>query len=233
MASKYDCNNQKLNPENRFSVVEVNCYPSHTAFSIWDEQTKDYYKDADGLTIDFLSQQLAEDYRLDLIESIQADMLRTPLDKAKDLIDEYCMEEFSTPADFGDLKNVGIGYTTITNNEYPVEASVNLIDFCLERRLNGKVFDTHQYASLEELISHDLYNLDFNDLMDVADDALDAVLDDLDIDDSSAAVRCGGDSHDNLSHYDDRPSVLNDLKEKAGKVVPLTRDARPRREVIL
>ncbi|MCC8029191.1 MAG: DEAD/DEAH box helicase family protein [Lachnospiraceae bacterium] len=167
----------QMDPANRFSVVEVGWYPSHTAYSIWDEQTRDYYKDADGQTIDFLSQRRAEDYRQDLIERIRADLARTPLDKAKDLIDEYCMEEFSSPADFDDLRNIGIGYTTVTNNEYPVEASVNLIDFRLERRLNGKEFDTRQYDSLEELISHELYNLDFNDLMDVSDDELDAVLD--------------------------------------------------------
>jgi len=176
-APDVDWEQVQLDPANRFSVVEVGWYPSHTAYSIWDEQTRDYYKDANGQTIDFLSQRRAEDYRADLIESIRADLARTLLDKAKDLIDEYCMEEFSSPADFDDLKNIGIGYTTVTNNEYPVEAAVNLIDFCLERRLNGKVFDTRQYDSLEELISHELYYLDFNDLMDVSDDELDAVLD--------------------------------------------------------
>jgi len=55
----------------------------------------------------------------------------------------------------------------------------------------------------------------------------------LNMDDGNAAVRSDRDSGDNCKQDDDRPSVLNDLKEKSGKVVSLTRDARLRKEVIL
>ena len=39
------------------------------------------------------------------------------LEKAKELINEYCKSEFGYDADFSDMKNIGIAYTTITEDE--------------------------------------------------------------------------------------------------------------------
>lgn len=55
----------------------------------------------------------------------------------------------------------------------------------------------------------------------------------LNMDDGSAEVRRGRDSVDDCKQADERPSVLNDLKEKVEQVVSITRDAQTRREVIL
>ena len=36
------------------------------------------------------------------------------LDKAKQLIDDYCQSEFGHPAGFEDMENIGVAYTTLT-----------------------------------------------------------------------------------------------------------------------
>ncbi|MCD8076719.1 MAG: hypothetical protein LUF27_17170, partial [Lachnospiraceae bacterium] len=57
-------------PQERYSVIDVDWYPSKKAYSIWDNQTNDYYVDRDGLTIDFDSRWRAEEYRDDLEENL-------------------------------------------------------------------------------------------------------------------------------------------------------------------
>lgn len=47
---------------------------------------------------------------------------RAELELAKNLIDDYCREEFHSGADFSDLSAVGIGHTTITDDEIPIQA---------------------------------------------------------------------------------------------------------------
>ncbi len=159
-------------PEDRFHVVEVDWYPGRQAYSIWDDQTGGYYVDADGVTTDFANRWNAEEYRDELMEKAREAAARSSLDRAKDLIDQYCMEEFSVPADFDDMAKIGIGYTTISDEEIPIEASVDLMEFRIERYLNDKLFDIRQYDSLEALISGELEHLDFNELMDATDDEI-------------------------------------------------------------
>ncbi len=172
VSSEAEVSGDTLAPEDRFHVVDVDWYLGRPAYSIWDDQTGTYYVDRDGLRTDFDSRWNAEEYREELIESARKEAARSPLDRAKDLIDQYCMEEFSTPADFDDMTNIGIGYTTISDEEIPIEASVNLIDYKIERYLNDRLFDTRQYDSLEALISGELERLDFNELMDATDDEI-------------------------------------------------------------
>ena len=43
------------------------------------------------------------------------------LEKAKDLINEFCEDEYNEPADFSDLGNVGLAYTTITDEKIPIQ----------------------------------------------------------------------------------------------------------------
>ena len=38
------------------------------------------------------------------------------MEQAKNLINDFCVQEYSSEADFSDLTSVGIGYTTITDN---------------------------------------------------------------------------------------------------------------------
>ena len=57
------------------------------------------------------------------------------LAKAKELINNFCLDEFHSEADFSDLSSVAIGYTTVTDEEIPIQIYVNLSTFVYERYL--------------------------------------------------------------------------------------------------
>ena len=92
------------------------------------------------------------------------------LEYAKELIDDYCQNEFGSVADFSDLTAIGIGHTTVTDDEIPIQANVNLVDFRIERYLHETLIETRQYESLEALIHGELEELDFDDLVYVTDE---------------------------------------------------------------
>ena len=41
------------------------------------------------------------------------------LEIAKEFINDFCVAEYGSPADFSDLEKVGIVYTTVTDEEIP------------------------------------------------------------------------------------------------------------------
>ena len=96
------------------------------------------------------------------------------LDKAKRFIDDFCKEEYRQEdgADYTDLSNVGIAYTTTEDGRYEIQARVNLEDFRIETLIDGNVVRSKQYASLEELTENELQNLSFDDLVYVSDEEL-------------------------------------------------------------
>ena len=51
------------------------------------------------------------------------------LEQAKELIDQFCQEEYDSYADFSDLENVGIAYTTVTDEEIPIQVNVDLVNY--------------------------------------------------------------------------------------------------------
>ncbi len=98
--------------------------------------------------------------------------LETPMEKAMRLIVEFCQSEYESEADFSDMRNIGIGYTTITDAEIPVQINVNLVDFSLDRYVEGVIVDQRKYSSLDELIKQELEWLDFHSLIDFTDEEL-------------------------------------------------------------
>ena len=92
--------------------------------------------------------------------------------KAKELIDEFCVKEYGKGADFSDLQNVEVAYTTLTDAEIPVQVCVNLVDFRIDRYVDNNHFDSRTYDSLEALVEGELYGLDFDDLVYIPDEAL-------------------------------------------------------------
>ena len=101
------------------------------------------------------------------IES-QADKVRaSQLDHAKALIDEFCAYEYASQADFSDLSRVNIAYTTVGDENIPLQVHVDLEGYKIERELDGKPLDTRQYSSLQELIENELEGLDFQELVAV------------------------------------------------------------------
>ena len=154
-----------LDPADRFHVVSLD-RGFRTLYAVWDDETHGYYVDADGVTEEFTSEWQAEAYRLEL----QGQAEQALLERAKGLISDFCRSEYGSEADFSDPAKIGIAYTTVTDDEIPVQVNIDLVNFRLERYLDDEHLETRQYASLQELISNELENLDFSDLIHVSDE---------------------------------------------------------------
>ena len=94
------------------------------------------------------------------------------LEKAKGLIAEFCSEEYDSEPDFSDLRKVDIAYTTITDEEVPVQVSVDLVDFRLDRSIDGIIVDSRKYGSLKELSEQELVDPDFDELVAFSEEQL-------------------------------------------------------------
>ena len=132
------------------------------------------YRDKDGKTIsqDFLSE-------LDPpVQGFRVEDFPIPenplLEQAKQLIDEFCREEYEREegADYSNLGSVEVAYTTTEDDQHEIQAAVNLEAFSISTYVDGKVVRTEQYESLEQLIENGLSALSFDDLVYVSEDEL-------------------------------------------------------------
>ncbi len=132
------------------------------------------YKDEDGTTIpqDFISQL---DPPPKGVEVIDSPYLKSSLDIAKEIIDEYCQEEFECGADYSNLSEVGVAYTTTEDEKHEIQANVNLVDFKIETLVDGTAIRTEQYGSLEDMIRRGLKTLSFDDLVYLSENELEIV----------------------------------------------------------
>ena len=154
-----------FDPADRFHVVSLD-RGFRTLYAVWDDETHGYYVDDDGVTEEFTSEWQAEAYRLEL----QGQAEQALIERAKGLISDFCRSEYGSEADFSDPAKVGVAYTTVTDDEIPVQVNIDLVNLRLERYLDDEHLETRQYASLQELISNELENLDFSDLIHVSDE---------------------------------------------------------------
>ena len=94
------------------------------------------------------------------------------LDRAKNLIREFCQEEYDSEPDFSDLSKIGIAYTNATDEDIPIQVNVDLVGYRVERYLGEVLIDERQYESLEDLTETELEALDFSELVSVTDEEL-------------------------------------------------------------
>ena len=152
-----------LPPDERFFVIETD-----DGYAIWDDLTEAIYIDNEGVREEFKSEWQANDYLEQVKKSV------SELDTAKALIDEYCREEFERDegADYTDLSNVELAYTTTEDDKHEIQARVNLVDYRLETLVDGKVVRSEQFSSLEDMIERSLQSLSFNDLVYLSDEEI-------------------------------------------------------------
>ena len=154
-----------LDAADRFHVVSLD-RGFRTLYAVWDDEAHGYYVDADAVTEEFTSEWQAEAYRLNL----QGQAEQALIERAKGLISDFCQSEYGSEADFSDPAKIGIAYTTVTDDEIPIQVNIDLVNFRLERYLDNEHLETRQYGSLQALISNELESLDFSDLMHVSDE---------------------------------------------------------------
>ena len=130
----------------------------------------------------YLTPEQKEEHDRKALEAAQVDIVYSEdvlLDKAINLINDYCIDEFSHEADFKDMSNVELAYTEVTDEEtgieHTVQVSADLIDYSISMFIDDEKLDTEKYESLEALIEYELNYLNFDSLVSVLDDVWDKV----------------------------------------------------------
>ena len=146
--------------------MEFDHYPEHKKFTLsWTQVEK--YIDLMIQSDRYLTDKEKEHYTPPV--SAEPD---TTLTHAKNLIREFCQEEYDSEPDFSDLTKIGIAYTHATDEDIPIQVNVDLVGYRVERYLGEVLIDERQYESLEDLTETELEALDFSELVSVTDEEL-------------------------------------------------------------
>ena len=148
--------------------LEFDHYPEHKKFTLsWTQVEK--YIDLMIQSDRYLTDKEKEHYTPPAPVNAKPD---GALDRAKNLIREFCQEEYDSEPDFSDLSKIGIAYTNATDEDIPIQVNVDLVGYRVERYLGEVLIDERQYESLEDLTETELESLDFSELVSVTDEEL-------------------------------------------------------------
>ena len=146
--------------------MEFDHYPDHKKFILkWAQVEK--YIDLMIQSDRYLTDKEKEHYTPPV--SAEPDATLT---HAKNLIREFCQEEYDSEPDFSDLSKIGVAYTNATDEDIPIQVNVDLVGYRVERYLGEVLIDERQYESLEDLTETELEALDFSELVSVTDEEL-------------------------------------------------------------
>ena len=148
--------------------LEFDHYPDHQKITLkWAQVEK--YIDLMIQSDRYLTDKEKEHYTPPSPVSAKPD---ADLTHAKNLIREFCQEEYDSEPDFSDLTKIGIAYTNATDEEIPIQVNVDLVGYRVERYLGEVLIDERQYESLEDMTETELEALDFSELVSVTDEEL-------------------------------------------------------------
>ena len=148
--------------------LEFDHYPEHQKITLkWAQVEK--YIDLMIQSDRYLTDKEKEHYSLPVPISAKLD---GAIDRAKNLIREFCQEEYDSEPDFSDLSKIGIAYTHATDEDIPIQVNVDLVGYQVDRYLGEVLIDERQYESLEDLTETELEALDFSELVSVTDEEL-------------------------------------------------------------
>ena len=148
--------------------LEFDHYPDHQKITLkWAQVEK--YIDLMIQSDRYLTDKEKEHYTPSVPITVEPDATLT---HAKNLIREFCQEEYDSEPDFSNLSKIGIAYTNATDEEIPIQVNVDLVGYRVERYLGEVLIDERQYESLEDLTETELKALDFSELVSVTDEEL-------------------------------------------------------------
>ena len=148
--------------------LEFDHYPDHQKITLkWAQVEK--YIDLMIQSDRYLTDKEKEHYTPPAPVSVKPD---GSIDHAKNLIREFCQEEYDSEPNFSDLSKIGIAYTHATDEDIPIQINVDLVGYRVERYLGEVLIDERQYESLEDLTETELEALDFSELVSVTDEEL-------------------------------------------------------------
>ena len=148
--------------------LEFDHYPDHQKITLKWAQVEQYI-DLMIQSDRYLTDKEKEHYTPPAPVSAKPDGALT---HAKNLIRDFCLEEYDSAPDFSDLTKIGIAYTHATDEEIPIQVNVDLVGYRVERYLGDILVDERQYESLEDLTETELEALDFSELVSVTDEEL-------------------------------------------------------------
>ena len=148
--------------------LEFDHYPDHQKITLkWAQVEK--YIDLMIQSDRYLTDKEKEHYTPPVPITVEPDATLT---HAKNLIRDFCLEEYDSEPDFSDLSKIGVAYTNATDEDIPIQVNVDLVGYRVERYLGEVLIDERQYESLEELTETELEALDFSELVSVTDEEL-------------------------------------------------------------
>ena len=148
--------------------LEFDHYPDHQKVTLsWTQVEK--YIDLMIQSDRYLTDKEKEHYTPPVPITVEPDATLT---HAKNLIRDFCLEEYDSEPDFSNLSKIGIAYTNATDEEIPIQVNVDLVGYRVERYLGEVLIDERQYESLGELTETELEALDFSELVSVTDEEL-------------------------------------------------------------
>ena len=148
--------------------LEFERYPDHQKTTLKWAQVEQYI-DLMIQSDRYLTDKEKEHYTPSVPITVEPDATLT---HAKNLIREFCHEEYDSESDFSDLSKIGIAYTHTEDEDIPIQVNVDLVGYRVERYLGDILVDERQYESLEELTETELEALDFSELVSVTDEEL-------------------------------------------------------------
>ena len=102
------------------------------------------------------------------------------LTEAKQLISDFCFDEYMSTPTFDNLKDVGLAYTTFedpyTHEEYEVQTSTDLVNCKITTKVNDKIADVSEYDNLKDMVVNSLNSLDFDSLIYIPASKVDELL---------------------------------------------------------
>ena len=146
--------------------LEFDHYPDHQKITLKWAQVEQYI-DLMIQSDRYLTDKEKEAYTPTVSAKPDADLTR-----AKNLLREFCQEEYDSEPDFSDLSKIDIAYPHATDEDIPIQVNVDLVGYRVERYLGEVLIDQRQYESLEDLTETELEALDFSELVSVTDEEL-------------------------------------------------------------
>ena len=94
------------------------------------------------------------------------------IDRAKELINEFCQREYHHSADFDDLSNVSLAYTETEDGMHEIQSYADLESFRIVTTVDGQNVRMEDFESLQDMVNQGLQGLEFGDLVYVSEDEL-------------------------------------------------------------
>ena len=148
--------------------LEFERYPDHQKTILKWAQVEQYI-DLMIQSDRYLTEKEMEHYTPPVPITVEPDATLT---HAKNLIRDFCQEEYDSEPDFSDLTKIAIAYTHATDEDIPIQVNVDLVGYRVERYLGDILVDERQYETLEDLTETELEALDFSELVSVTDEEL-------------------------------------------------------------